>query len=569
METKTYVIVGGVAGGAGVAARIRRLDEYATIIMYEKGPYVSFANCGLPYYAGGTIETRDALFVAPASKLINDFKIDVKQNTEVISIDRKNKTIEAIDVITKEKSTQSYDHLVLSPGSVPFVPPIKGIDNKRVLTVRNVPDIDKVVEVMKSSKKAVVIGGGFIGIEMAENLKEKGLEVSLVEAAPQVMITLDREMVAPVHQTLRDNGIDLYLSQALQGIEENGKNLNVILPDAKIEDVDFVVLSIGVRPDSKLAQDAGIEVGPRGHIIVDENCLTNDKNISALGDAIEYPAPNLEGNNAIALAGPANKMARLCADYIVKGSCRPYKGTYGNSIAKIFDLQAGSVGLNERALERAGLKYKSVITHAANHAGYYPGAQQLSVKVLYSPETGEIYGGQSVGYRDVAKKLDVLSSTINFGGTIEDLAGFEQAYAPSFNSAKDILNMVGFIALNDFDGLDNVIDYKETLKRLENGALLLDVRQKAEWDAGHYKDAMLIPHTELREHLDELPKDREIIVTCAIGLRGHIACRILAQHGFSKVSNLTGGWRTMGCYLNDIKLAKEFKREELKKANRA
>jgi NADPH-dependent 2,4-dienoyl-CoA reductase/sulfur reductase-like enzyme/rhodanese-related sulfurtransferase len=553
MKAKTYVIVGGVAGGAGVATRLRRLDETATIIMYEKGQYVSFANCGLPYYAGGTIESRDSLFVAPAEKLINEFKITVNQNTEVISIDRANKNITALNVLTQEKTIQAYDFLVLSPGSIPFVPQIKGIDSDKVLSVRNVPDIDKVVAKMQTAKKTVVIGGGFIGIEMAENLKEKGLDVSLVEAADQVMVTLDKEMVAPVHKTLRENGIKLYLSQALQAIEENGDQVNVVLPDTTISNVDFVILSIGVRPDSKLAQDAGIKVGPRGHIIVDQNCLTNDKNICALGDAIEYPAPNVQGSNAIALAGPANKMARLCADYIVTGSCRPYKGTYGNSIAKVFDLQVGSVGLNEIGLKRAGLEYSSAITHTNDHAGYYPGALSISAKVLYNKKTGEIYGGQAVGYRGVDKKLDVFSAIISLGGTIEDLAGFEQSYAPPFNSAKDTLNMLGFIALNDMDGLENLVDYKETLKKIDEGALLVDVRTKEEWEESHMDGAMLIPHFELRDNLDKLPKDREIIITCAIGLRGHIAYRILDQNGFTKISNLTGGWRTLGAYLEDQK----------------
>lgn len=558
MSSKTYVIVGGVAGGAGVATRLRRLDESATIIMYEKGQYVSFANCGLPYYAGGTIEDRESLFVASASKLIDEFKIDVKQNTEVVSIDRKNKTVSTLNHLTNLETVQPYDYLVLSPGSVPFVPPIKGINSDKVLIVRNVPDIDKVVLQMKNASKAVVVGGGFIGIEMAENLKEKGIDVSLVEAADQVMVTLDKEMVAPVHKTLRENGINLYLAQSLQAIEENENKVNVVLPDALITDVDFVVLSIGVRPDSQLAKEAGLELGPRGHIIVNENCLTNDKNICAIGDAIEYPSPNLPGNNAIALAGPVNKMARLCADYIVNGTCRVYKGTFGNSIAKVFDLQVGSVGLNETSLQRAGLEYSAAITHTNDHAGYYPGALSISAKVLYNSKTGEIYGGQAVGYRGVDKKLDVFSAIISMGGTVEDLAGFEQSYAPPFNSAKDTLNMLGFIALNDMDGLENLIDYKSALKEISDGALLLDVRTKEEWDEGHMEGAMLLPHTQLRENLDKLPKDRKIIITCAIGLRGYIAYRLLIQNGFTNIYNLTGGWRTLGCFLDDQKLLNNY-----------
>jgi NADPH-dependent 2,4-dienoyl-CoA reductase/sulfur reductase-like enzyme/peroxiredoxin family protein/TusA-related sulfurtransferase/rhodanese-related sulfurtransferase len=551
MSNKTYVVVGGVAGGAGVAARLRRLDEAATIIMYEKGPYVSFANCGLPYYAGGTIKERDSLFVTPVSTFTNAFNIDVRVETEVVSIDREKKCVKAINVSTKEEHIQNYDHLVLSPGCEPFIPPINGMDDSAVLSVRNVPDIDKVVEKLQDSKKAVVVGGGFIGIEMAENLIERGLDVSLVEAADQVMITMDLDMVAPVHETLRQNGIKLYLSQALQAVERVDDKVNVVLPNTTIEDVDLVILSIGVRPSSQLARDAKLELGPRGHIVVDKFCLTSDKNISAIGDAIEYPSPQLEGSNAIALAGPANKMARLCADAIVTGTCREYVGTYGNSIAKVFDLSCGSVGLNEKMLERANLDYGVAVTHASHHAGYYPGALSLTAKILYDKKTGKLYGGQAVGYASIDKKLDVLSSFISKEGTIEDLANFEQAYAPPFNGAKDILNMLGFIALNEMDGLDKVIDYKETEKRLKEGAFLLDVRTLDEFKLGSIEGSTLIPHTEIRSRINEIPKDRDVIIMCAIGLRGHITYRILAQNGYTKIYNLTGGYKTLKGIMED------------------
>ena len=551
MSNKTYVVVGGVAGGAGVAARLRRLDEAATIIMYEKGPYVSFANCGLPYYAGGTIKERDSLFVTPVSTFTNAFNIDVRVDTEVVSIDREKKCVKAVNVLTKKEHIQNYDHLVLSPGCEPFIPPINGMDDTAVLTVRNVPDIDKVVEKIKDSKKAVVVGGGFIGIEMAENLKEKGLDVSLVEAADQVMVTLDLDMVAPVHETLRQNGIKLYLSQALQSVERVGDKVKVVLPNTTIEDVDLVILSIGVKPSSQLARDAKLELGPRGHIIVDKLCRTSDKNISAIGDAIEYPSPQLEGNNQIALAGPANKMARLCADAIVTGKCREYVGTYGNSIAKVFDLNCGSVGLNEKMLEREGIEYAVAVTHASHHAGYYPGALSLSAKILFDKKSGKLYGGQAVGYASVDKKLDVISSFISKDGTVEDLANFEQAYAPPFNSAKDILNMLGFIALNIFDGLDQVIDYKEAEKKLEEGAFLLDVRTPDEYKLGSIAGSTLIPHAELRSRINEIPKDRDVIIMCAIGLRGHIAYRILAQNGYTRIYNLTGGYKTLKGIMDD------------------
>jgi len=551
MSNKTYVVVGGVAGGAGVAARLRRLDEAATIIMYEKGPYVSFANCGLPYYAGGTIKDRDNLFVTPVSTFTNAFNIDVRVDTEVVSIDRENKSVKAINTLTKKESVQKYDHLVLSPGCEPFIPPINGMDDSAIFTVRNVPDIDRVVEKLQESKKAVVVGGGFIGIEMAENLVEKGLDVSLVEAADQVMITMDMDMVAPVHETLRQNGIKLYLSQALQGVERVGDKVKVILPNTTIEDVDMVILSIGVRPSSQLAKDAKLKLGPRGHIIVDKLCKTSDENISAIGDVIEYPSPQVEGSNAIALAGPANKMARLCADAIVTGKSREYIGTYGNSIAKVFDLNCGSVGLNEKMLEREGLDYGVAITHASHHAGYYPGALSLTAKILYDKKTGKLFGGQAVGYASVDKKLDVLSSFISKDGTIEDLANFEQAYAPPFNGAKDILNMLGFIALNAFDGLDQIIDYKEAEKKLKEGAFLLDVRTQDEFKLGSIDGSLLIPHTEIRSRMNEIPKDREVIIMCGIGLRGHIAYRILAQNGYKTIYNLVGGYKTLKAIMDD------------------
>ncbi len=564
MKTKkTYVVVGGVAGGAGVAARLRRLDENATIIMYEKGPYVSFANCGLPYYAGGTIKERESLFVTQVSTFTNAFNIDVRIETEVVSIDRENKTIKAVNVQTKEEHEQSYDNLVLSPGCDPFIPPIKGMDDEAIFTVRNVPDIDKVVAKISEAKKAVVVGGGFIGIEMAENLTEKGIDVSLVEAADQVMITMDMDMVAPVHETLRSNGIKLYLSQALQGVERKGDKVNVILPNSTIENVDMVILSIGVRPASKLAKDAGLKLGPRGHIVVDKLCKTSDENISAIGDAIEYPSPQLEGSNAIALAGPANKMARLCADAIVNGDCREYVGTYGNSIAKVFDLNCGSVGLNEKMLERAGMEYGVAVTHASHHAGYYPGALSITAKILYDKKTGKLLGGQAVGYASVDKKLDVLSTLLYKDGTIEDLANFEQAYAPPFNGAKDILNMLGFIALNAADGLDKIIDYKETEKKLQEGALLLDVRTEDEYKLGSIEGSILIPHSELRHRINEIPKDREVVIMCGIGLRGHIAYRILAQKGYDKIYNLVGGYKTLKAIMDDREARNEIPLENV------
>jgi len=553
MNNKTYLVVGGVAGGAGAAARLRRLDEKARIVMFEKGPYVSFANCGLPYYAGGAIEERERLFVTPESTFTDAFNIEVKSNTEVISIDRDDKSVEIKDLKSGKTYREKYDNLVLSPGCNPFIPPVKGVNDPAVHTVRNVPDIDKVVQSLHSgAKKAVVIGGGFIGIEMAENLKEKGLDVSLVEAADQVMVTMDPEMVAPVHQTLRENGIHLYLSQALQAVERVGSQVEVVLPDGKISDVDLVILSIGVRPENTLAKNAGLKLGPRGHIVVDQMCKTSDPFISAIGDAIEYPNPLAPGNNAIALAGPVNKMARLCADAIVTGTCRPYKGTLGNSIAKVFDLECGSVGLNEKTLKREGtIEYGVAITHGSDHAGYYPGALPLSLKMIYNKKTGKVLGAQAVGNAGVSKRLDVISALIGLNGTVEDLCSFEQSYAPPFNSAKDLINMVGFIAINELDDLDALVTYDQAEEILSQGGLLIDVRTPEEYALGHVEGSLNISHAVIREHLDEIPRDKELVIMCGVGLRGHIADRVLLQHGYTKIHNLTGGYKTLAAVRAD------------------
>lgn len=545
MDNKVYVIVGGVAGGSGVAARLRRLDEKAKIIILERGPYVSFANCGLPYYAGGVIQERDNLFVTEESTFTDVLNIDLRTYSEAIEIDRKNKSVKVLNHKNNEEYDLNYDSLVLSPGSKAFIPPIKGIDNEGILTVRNIPDIDKVVSKIENAKRAVVVGGGFVGIEMAENLKEKGLNVSIVEAAPQVMVTLDPDMVAPLHKTLRENGIDLYLNQPIQGFSKEKDKLVVELPSNKIDNVDVVILSIGVIPDTKIAKECGIELGKRGHIVINERFQTNDENIYAVGDAIEYMSPLMGRNIAIALAGPANRQARLAADSIVNGKNRKYPGTYGASILRAFGLDCGSVGLNERTLESIGIEYKVAVTHGSDHAGYYPGALPISVKILYNPKTGELFGGQAVGYRSVDKKIDVLSSYISKKGTVYDLAEFEQSYAPPFNSAKDLLNMLGFIAVNEIDGLDKVIDYREAERLVsEENALVVDVRSKDENALGSIENSILIPHGEIRANLDKLPKDRPIILMCAMGLRGHIALRVLVQNGFDNVYNLTGGYKT-------------------------
>ena len=548
--SKTYVIVGGVAGGAGSAARLRRLDEDANIIMFEKGPYVSFANCGLPYYAGNVIKDREKLFVTSEETFTGPFKTELRTNTEVVSFDSEKKEVVAINHLTGKEEKVNYDAMILSMGSRAFVPPIKGVNNDKILTVRNVEDIDKVVLAMDGAEKAVVVGGGFVGIEMAENLKERGLDVSLVEAANQVMLNLDPDMASAVHRTLHDNGIGLHINKPLKGFAEKNGKLEVQLPEEVIEDVDFVILSIGVRPDTEFAGKCGVKLGKRGHIVVDERFQTNLKDVYAIGDAIQYK------DVAIALAGPANKQARLVADAIVTGKCRTYPGTKGACIAKVFDLNTGSVGENERALEEKKINYKVAVTHATDHAGYYPGSLPVSIKVLYEAKTGKILGGQAVGYRSIDKKIDVISALMGMGGTVVDLAEFEQSYAPPFNSSKDLINMLGFIGENDLDKLAQTVDYRQAEKMISKGAFLIDVRSDDEYQLGTINNAKHLIHGEIRDHLDEIPKDRDIILMCSMGLRGYIALRILVQHGFNRVYNLTGGYKTWHSMILDRELLK-------------
>ena len=551
MSNKTYVVVGGVAGGAGAAARLRRLDEEARIVLYEKGPYVSFANCGLPYYAGGVIQDRERLLVTKPETFTDVFDIEVHTDTEVMSIDREKKTVKVRGKDGKE-SVQTYDALVLSPGAKPFVPPLPGIDDPAVLQVRNIPDIDKVVATMKKAKKAVVVGGGFIGLEMAENLTGKGITVTLVEAAPQCMTPLDYDMAVFVHQSLRSHGVELRLSSPLQKIVRHGEKLDVVLPDKTITDIDMVILSIGVTPDSHLAKDAELDVDKKGYILVNENFQTSDPSIWAIGDAIAYPSPFTGTPWAVALAGPANKMARLCADAIVTGKPSiAYPGTYGASVAKVFDLAVGSVGMNARSAGKADIAYGVAVTHTPDHASYYPGSTQMTAKIVYEKPSGKLLGGQVVGYHGVDKRIDVLSVLLAHNGTVQDLASFEQAYAPPYNSAKDILNMLGFIASNDLAGLDHLVDYQQAEEMIKNGAVLVDVRTKMEFSLGSIPGAVNYPHAEIRGHLDELPKDKPIVLMCAIGLRGHIAGRILRQRGFKDVSNVTGGYKSWHAVLQE------------------
>ena len=550
----TYVIVGGVAGGAGTAARLRRLDEHANIIMFERGEHISYANCGLPYYAGGTITERSRLFVVTAQRFNEVFNVDVRTKHEVLSINREEQYVHVKDLTTGNEFDQYYDTLVLSPGASPVRPRIPGIDDPAIFSVRSVSDIDAIVRKVENPQttRAVVVGGGFIGLEMAENLKERQLKVTLVEALDQVMNVIDYDMAAIVQQHLRDKGIQLHLKDGVKSFERQKGELLVTLSSGTVVATDMVILSIGVRPDTKLAHDAKLTLGKSGAISVDDQFNTSDPHIKAVGDAIEYPSPFTKQPVTVPLAGPANKQARLVAEAIVKGSCKPYSGTIATSIAKIFDLTAGSTGMTGKQLKMAQIPYSEVVTHAGSHAGYYPNALQLAIKILYDPESGELYGGQAVGYDGVDKRIDVLAAFIKKKGTIDDLAEFEQAYAPPFSSAKDPLNMVGFIAQNVTDGYSKVVTWDQIPAFREKGAFILDARTEEEFDLGAIDGAVNIPHTLIRSRLSEIPKDRPIIVYCAMGVRGYLSERMLEQHGYKEVYNLTGGYKTWHVVDNEL-----------------
>jgi NADPH-dependent 2,4-dienoyl-CoA reductase/sulfur reductase-like enzyme/peroxiredoxin family protein/rhodanese-related sulfurtransferase/TusA-related sulfurtransferase len=541
-----YVIVGGVAGGAGTAARLRRLDEKADIIMFERGEYISYANCGLPYYSGNVITERSRLFVMTPEKFKESLNVEARVLSEVVSINRKDKSVHIKNLKDNSEYDERYDTLILSPGASPIKPPIPGIDHPAIMSLRSVTDIDNIKEMIDkpATKRAVVVGGGFIGLEMAENLKERGLEVSVVEALEQVMNVIDYDLAAEVQQHMRSKGVHLYLKDAVSSFEKHESLVTVRLASGTLIDADLVILSIGVRPDTAFLKEAGIELAKNGAIKVDQYFTTNDKNIRAVGDAIEFTSPLTKTVITVPLAGPANKQARLCADNIVNGNKKPYGGTIATSIAKIFDLTVASTGLTEKSLRRAELPFREAVTHVGSHAGYYPGSKQMTLKVLYHPTTGQVWGAQAVGYVGVDKRIDVISALIGKEGTVHDLAEFEQAYAPPFSSAKDPTNMVGFIAENVLDGLSDTITWEEAAIKKAAGAFILDVRTPEEFSLGTIEGAYNIPNTELRNRLKEVPKDKEIIVTCAMGLRGYLAERTLRQNAFTKVYNLTGGFKT-------------------------
>lgn len=533
------VIIGGVAGGMSAATRLRRLNESLNIVVFEKGPYVSFANCGLPYYVSGEIENRDSLLLQTPESLHNRFNIDVRVNHEVTGINPDTKTL-TVNNQGVEK-TESYDKLILSPGAKPFLPQIDGMEEaENVFTLRNVPDLDRIMNHLKDNKieKALVIGAGFIGLEMAENLKAIGLDVTIVEKAPHILPTLDEEMAAFVSRELETNHVKVVTGQSATKFSNKGRS--VYLEDGQKIETDLIILSIGVQPDSRLAEEAGLELGLRGGIVVNEHYQTSDPDIYAVGDAIIVKQQLTGEDSLISLASPANRQGRQVAD-VLSALNRKNKGSIGTAIVRVFGITAASTGLTERLVKNSNLNYKAVHTTNKDHASYYPGATDIQLKLIFDPTTGKIYGAQAVGAKGVDKRIDVLATAIKGGLTIFDLPELELTYAPPFGSAKDPVNMIGYVAMNIAEELSDNIQWHELLDELANGAILLDVRSKAELANGQFKDAIHIPLDELRQRIDELDREQTYIISCHSGLRSYLAERLLKQHQF-KVKNLDGAF---------------------------
>ncbi len=541
-----YIIVGGVAGGASTAARLRRLDEHAEIVLFERGPHISYANCGLPYYAGDTIKERERLFVMTPEKFKAWLNVDVRVRTEVTAIDRGAKKIQAREQDTGREYSLEYDALVLSPGADPIKPPIPGIDDPRIFTLRSVADIDRIKEYLDTRRpeRTIMVGGGFIGLEMAENLHARGSFVTIVEALDQVMNPIDFEMAALVHQHLKQKNVELYLSSAVSKFEQAGSRVIAVLADGTRLDADMIVLSIGVRPETGIAKAAGLETTPNGAILVNENLQTSDPSIYALGDAIAFPHPVLGMAMPVPLAGPANKQARVVADNIARGpGTRKWRGAIGTSIAKVFDITAAAAGVAEKLLKKNNIPCMSIITHGSSHAGYYPGAQPLTIKTIFTPD-GTLLGAQVVGYDGVDKRIDLIADYIRRKAKVTELGEIEHAYAPPFSSAKDPVNIAGMVAENVLAGLSRHLQWHEVKAFQEKGGFVLDVRTPEEFSLGAIHGAANIPLDALRQRLAEIPRDREVLIYCGVGLRGYLSERILRQNGWTAVYNLSGGYKT-------------------------
>ncbi|WP_108652288.1 FAD-dependent oxidoreductase [Dongshaea marina] len=552
------LIVGGVAGGASAAARARRLSEDAQIIMFERGGFVSFANCGLPYHIGGEIEDRDKLLLQTPQSFLARFNVDVRVMSEVTSIDREQKKVNVRNLADGSEYQESYDKLLLSPGAAPLVPPIPGIDNPLTHSLRNIADMDKIIRNLESKqvKHATVVGGGFIGLEMMEAFHRRGIQTTLLELASQVMTPVDREMAGFAHAEIRQHGVDLRLETALSSVEyvtpshigseeslaDAGSHLELQLSNDEILTTDLLIMAVGVRPETRLAQEAGLKIGELGGIWTTADLKTSDPSIYAVGDAIEEQDFVTGQSTLVPLAGPANRQGRMAADNML-GRSETYQGTQGTAICKIFDLAVASTGKNEKQLEQQGIPYQKVYVHTASHASYYPGAETVSFKMLFDPVSGKILGAQAAGKEGIDKRIDVMAVAQRASMTVEQLQHLELTYAPPYGSAKDVINQAAFVASNIMKGDLTPIHFAE-IASLSSEQLLLDVRNPAELKKmGYIEGALNIPVDELRSRMSELPKDKEIIVYCAVGLRGHVAYRQLVNSGY-RARNLIGGYRT-------------------------
>lgn len=540
---RRIIIVGGVAGGATAAARLRRLDEHADILVLERGPHISFANCGLPYHISGTIKDRRRLLLQTPESFRSRFNVDVRVRTEALKIDRANRTV-TVRHPDGSLTEESYDALILSPGAEPILPPIPGVREKGVLVLRNIPDMDRILEVVSEEKtrSAVVVGGGYIGVEMAENLREAGLSVTIVELADHVIQSIDADMAADVHAHLVDHGIGLHLNTALTAITRAGGRLSLALSDESRLETDLVILSVGVRPETSLAREAGLRTGVRGCIVTDDTMRTDDPAIYAVGDAVEVTDFVTGQPTFIPLASPANRQGRIAADNLC-GIPSRYRGTQGTAILKVFDMAVASTGASEKTLKEKGIPYGRTVTFSADHASYYPGATYMTLKTLFHQGTGKLLGAQITGYNGVDRRIDILAVAIRAGMTVEDLQHLELAYAPPFGSAKDPVNMAGFVAGNLLSGLDREFAWNEVAGLDLSRITLLDIRTSEEFENGSIPGAVNIPLDDLRQRIGELDPGKPVYLFCQIGLRGHVAARILSQRGFDPVYNLSGGYR--------------------------
>ncbi|WP_275276585.1 FAD-dependent oxidoreductase [Escherichia coli] len=539
------VIVGGVAGGASAAARARRLSEDVSIVVFERGSDVSFANCGLPYHIGGNIPLRQSLILKTPEDFKSRFNIDVHTCHEVTSVDPVNKTVTVNNLISGEIHTEVWDRLLLSTGAAPVVPPLPGLQQEGVFTLRNLTDMDAILAWIEQHNVAhtTLVGGGFIGLEVMEALSERGIRVTLLEMGEQVMAPVDPEMASVLHQEIRNHGVDLRLRTALTEVLRTETGFRVALSDGGFVQTDMVILAIGVKPENSLATLAGLEVGKRGGICVNACMQTSIPDIYAVGDAVETPDLVFQEPANIPLAGPANRQGRIAADNMLDHHSL-YHGSQGTSICKVFSLSIGSVGANEKQLKAHGTRYEKVYVHAADHAGYYPGATMISLKLLFSPDTGKILGAQASGKKGVDKRIDVLAVAQRAGLTVNDLEHLELTYAPPFNSARDVVNQAGMVAANVIKGDTVICHVRDVLQRVPGSYCLLDIRSPAELKQfGEYPDALSIPLDSLRENLEKVPKDKEIFIGCQSGVRGHVAYRILQAHGF-RTYNLSGGFIT-------------------------